>query len=225
MTKTINVLIVEDAPIIIEAWEAAFEHLSENQSRFKFKIKTATNCDDAQAEIRKAITSIPFDLVLLDINIPASSDQTLLSGEDLGVVLKETFPKIKIMVFTSHYNNYRLNSILKSLNPDGFIIKCEITFKTLLEALISVLDDLPYYSKTVLQLMRRHIISDFTLDRIDRQLLYHLSKGSKMKHLTEVILLSKSALELRKRNLKELFEVENRDDRDLILKAELLGFL
>jgi len=225
MTQTINVLIIEDEPLIIEAWKNAFNYLSNEHPNPSFKIKSAKNCDNALDEIRKGIISTPFDLVLLDINIPPSSDKTLLCGEDIGLIIKEAFPQIKIMVFTSLNNNYRLNSILKSLNPDGFIIKCEICFQSLLEALKSVLDDEPYYSKTVLQLMRRHFISDFSLDKIDRQLLYHISKGSKMKHLTETILLSKSALELRKRNIKELFELENGDDRDLILKAESLGYI
>jgi two-component system response regulator NreC len=162
---------------------------------------------------------------LIDINIPASTDKDLLCGEDLGLELKKHFPNIKIIVFTSHNNNYRLNSILKSLNPDGFLIKSDIDFPKLIEALTSVIYDLPYYSKEILQLMRRHIVNDFTLDKIDRQLLYQISKGAKTKNLSDVIPLSRSAIELRKRNLKELFGVEGGDDSNLLSKAEECGFI
>ena len=175
--------------------------------------------------MHRSVKGIPFDLVLLDINIPSSTDQKFICGEDLGIEFKKFFPQIKIIVFTAHSSNYRLNSILKSLNPEGFLIKSDIDFVKLLDALNSVLTDLPYYSKAILQLMRRHMANEFTLDKIDRQLLYQLSKGAKMKHLTDIIPLSTSALELRKRNLKELFEVEHGDDRSLLIKAEEHGFL
>ena len=225
MNKTFNVLIAEDEPLIIDVLKSAFEQIVESNGLLDFKIKTASNGDDALSEIDKAIKAAPFDLVLLDINIPASKDKKILCGEDLGMELKGIFPNVKIIVFTSHNNNYRLNNILKSLNPEGFIIKSDIDFQKLLDALNSVIMDLPYYSKAILQLMRRHMINDFSLDKIDRQLLYQLSKGAKMKHLTKVIPLSKSAIELRKRNLKELFEVEEGDDRDLLIKAENRGFI
>ena len=225
MNNIINVLIAEDEPLIINILITALNQISESNGLYDFKIKSVTNCDAAALEIEKSINTTPFDLALLDINIPASSDKKLLCGEDLGIELKNYFPNIKTIVFTSHNNNYRLNSILKSLNPEGFLIKSDIDFKKLLEALNSVLSDIPYYSKAILQLMRLHIINDFTLDKLDRQLLYQLSKGAKMKHLSDVIPLSKSAIELRKRNLKELFEVGEGDDRNLLIKAEEQGFI
>ncbi|EDP71914.1 putative nitrate/nitrite DNA-binding response regulator [Flavobacteriales bacterium ALC-1] len=225
MNKLINVLIVEDEPLIINALEMAFNAISESNGSFDFKIKSANDCDAGAEKIQKAVTSTPFDLVLLDINIPASKDKELLCGEDLGIELKNCFPNVKIIVFTSHNNNFRLNSILKSLNPEGFLIKSDIDFPKLLEAVKSVLDGLPYYSKAILQLMRRHMVNDFTLDKIDRQLLYQISKGAKTRHLHDIVHLSKSAIEHRKRNLKELFEVEDGDDRSLIIKAEERGFI
>lgn len=225
MANTTHVLIIEDEPLIINILIKALDEISESNGCYDFKIKSVVNCDDAKEELDKAVKGTPFDLVLLDINIPSSKDDKIICGEDLGIELKKYFPQIKTVVFTSHNNNYRLNSILKSLNPEGFLIKSDIDFAKLLDALNSVLDDMPYYSKAVLQLMRRHMVNEFTLDSIDRQLLYQLSKGAKMKHLADTIPLSTSAIELRKRNLKELFEVEQGDDRDLLVKAEEHGFL
>jgi DNA-binding NarL/FixJ family response regulator len=225
MSKTLNVLIVEDEPLIINILITALNQITESKGIFDFNIKSATDCDAANLEIQKAVRTKPLDLVLLDISLPASKDGKLLSGEDLGIEVRHFFPEVKIIVFTSHNNNYRLNNILKSLNPDGFIIKSDIDFNKLLEALNAVLEEMPYYSKAVLQLMRRHIFNDFTLDKIDRQILYQLSKGAKTKHLTDTIPLSTSAIEARKRNLKELFGVDQGDDRNLILKAEERGFI
>jgi DNA-binding NarL/FixJ family response regulator len=225
MDKKIRTLIVEDEPLMIEPMKLALNQLSESNGLLSFDIITSLDCDTAAREIERAVRSQPLDLVLLDINLKPSSNKKYLSGEDIGLEIRKYFPNAKIIVLTSHNNNYRLNNILKTLNPDGFLIKSDVDFAKLLDALNTVIDDTPYYSKAILKLMRRHIINDFTLDRIDRQLLYQLSKGAKMKHLSDVIPLSKSAIELRKRNLKEVFGVEEGDDRNLLIRAEECGFI
>ena len=225
MNKKIKTLIVEDEPLMIQPMKLALNQLSESNGLLDFEILTSLDCDTAVNEIERAVKSEPFDLVLLDINLKPSANGKYLSGEDIGVEIRRFFPNAKIIVLTSHNNNYRLNNILKTLNPDGFLIKSDVDFAKLLDALKTVIEDTPYYSRAILKLMRRHIINDFTLDRIDRQLLYQLSKGAKMKHLSDVIPLSKSAIELRKRNLKEVFGVEEGDDRNLLIRAEECGFI
>nr|WP_321232930.1 response regulator [uncultured Psychroserpens sp.] len=225
MSKHINVLIVEDEPLIIGLLETMLNQISENNGLLDFNVRSVMNCDSACNEIKRSISNEAFDLVFLDINIPASTDKKLLCGEDVGIELKNLFPNVKIVVLTSHSNNYRLNSILKSLNPEGFIVKAEIDFEKLKNAIIGIINEEPYYSKTILQLLRRHLLNDFVLDRTDRQLLYQISKGAKMKNLLKKIPLSKSAIEYRKRHLKEVFDVENGDDLDLITKAEECGYI
>ncbi len=225
MNRKIKTLIIEDEPLMIEPMKAALEQLNESNGLLEFNVRTSLDCDSAAQEIKRAVSSRPLDLVILDINLKQSSDGKYLSGEDLGVEIRRFFPDAKIIVLTSHNNNYRLNNILKTLNPDGFLIKSDVDFARLIEALKAVIEDTPYYSKAILKLMRRHIINEFTLDRIDRQLLYQLSKGAKMKHLSDIIPLSKSAIELRKRNLKEVFGVEEGDDRSLLVRAEECGFI
>ncbi|MBR9915730.1 MAG: response regulator transcription factor [Algicola sp.] len=225
MTKITNVLIVEDEPLIINVLESVFSQISEANGLLDFRVRSATSCDLARHEIEKAKGGEPFDLVLLDINIPGSGDKKILSGEDVGLELRNNFPEVKLMVFTSHNNNYRLNNILKTLNPEGFLIKSEIDFLKLTDAIKAVLNDEPFYSKTILRLMRRHISNDFVLDKIDRQLIYQISKGAKMKELTKILPLSKSAIEYRKRNLKQLFQVEEGNDRKLLIKAEERGYI
>jgi DNA-binding NarL/FixJ family response regulator len=225
MNKKINTLIIEDEPLMIEPMKLALNQLSESNGLLDFDVLTSLDCDTAVHEIERAVKCRPLDLVLLDINLKPSSNGKYLSGEDIGMEIRKYFPNAKIIVLTSHNNNYRLNNILKTLNPDGFLIKSDVDFAKLLDALKTVIDDTPYYSKAILKLMRRHIINDFTLDSIDRQLLYQLSKGAKMKHLSDIIPLSKSAIELRKRNLKDVFGVEEGDDMNLLIRAEECGFI
>ena len=225
MNDIINVLIVEDEPLIVGSLEAALKHLSEENSDLDFKTRTAKNCDDAQMEIHKAQQGKLFDLVLLDISIPASKDRKYLSGEDLGLKIKSEFPSAKIIVLTSYTDNYRLNNILQSLNPDGFLIKNDIDFKKLLLAIKTVINDPPFYSQKVLRLLRQTTFNDFKIDQLDRRLLFEISEGTKNNQLPDIIKLSKGGIERRKRHLKEVFDIKNGDDGVLIKAAKSKGFI
>jgi len=225
MNKHINTLIIEDEPLVIDSLKRILEQISDSGDTPDFKIRSAMNCDDADKAIEKAITKESLDLVLLDINIPASKDRSLVSGEDLGAKIRELFPLAKIIVFTSHNNNYRLNNIFMTVNPDAFLIKNEICLSDLTKAVKMVLSENIYYSNSILHLARLHIFSDFTLDRVNRQILHLLSKGIKTKDLTDYINLSKGGIERRKRALKEIFSVEHKDDGALLMEASKKGFI
>ncbi|QSS98108.1 response regulator [Psychroflexus sp. ALD_RP9] len=226
MLKPYTILIIDDHPLIVEAYKTAIKQAETQQNQFQFKVTSAEDADQALAIINqfKQQNSSP-DLVILDIKIPPSSDGKILSGEDLAPVLKATFNNLKLIVSTTFNNNYRLNSILKQINPDGLLVKNDITSKTLEEAMITVINQPPFYSKTVLQLLRKTASNNYLIDEIDRRLLYEISIGTRMNELPDVINLSKAALEKRKRNLKEVFKVQNNDDRSLIIQAKKEGYV
>jgi DNA-binding NarL/FixJ family response regulator len=143
----------------------------------------------------------------------------------LGVKIIQLLPNSKIIVATTFNDNYRINSIFKSINPDGFLIKNDLSPRELISAIESVIDESPYYSKSVIQLMRKQVSNEMVIDEIDRKILYELSRGTKMSELPQIISLSISAIEKRKRILKELFNLDKKDDRGLIKIAEQKGFI
>ena len=223
MGKTINVLIVEDEPITLSLLKRIFKHLSD--SYWNFKLHTAPNCDIALKKIKNAITGKSFDLVLLDINIPSSKDKKIQCGEDLGLELRNHFPKVKIIVYTAHNDNYRLHSILHSINPEGFLIKSDLDYKNLVNAINQILIRPPHYSTTIQSLMRQCILNEHIIDPIDKRLLYELSMGTRTKNLPSIINLSKSGVERRKRRLKEVFNIKEKGDKGLIQIAKKKGFI
>ena len=188
-------------------------------------IETAQNSDIALQKIDLASKSDGFDIIFLDIKLPPSDDGKILSGEDIGVKINQLLPNSKIIISTTFNDNYRVQSILKSVNPDGFLIKNDVDTDELIEAIKTVIFDPPYYSKSVIKLLRKQISSDFLLDKIDRQLLHELSIGTKMKDLPDVLPMSMAGIEKRKRQLKEIFNVQENEDRELILKAKEKGFI
>ncbi|WP_044401654.1 response regulator [Lacinutrix sp. Hel_I_90] len=219
---TINVLIIDDHPIIADAYKSALMKISRDDDQYEFSIFEANTIDKALLELSKKIT---FDLIFLDIKLPKSKDNKFLSGEDLGLEIRRVSPKSKIIVATTYNDNYRLNNILKSVNPDGFIIKNDITPNELVSAIEIVLDKPPYYSKTVLQLLRKQFANNFNLDKIDRQILFELSKGTKMVDLPNKIPMSIGGIERRKRQLKEVFGIIKEEDKVLVQMAKEKGFV
>jgi len=223
--NTCHVLIIEDHPLITEAYKKAFFQINLKNPKLNFNISTANTCDSAYIKINEASAQQGLNLVLLDIKLPPSKDGILLSGEDLGLKIIELMPHSKIIVSTTFNDNYRINSIFKSLNPDGFLIKNDLDPKELILAIESIIRGNPYYSKSVIELMRKLTSNDFLIDAIDRKLLHELSKGTKMSQLPDIIPLSMSALEKRKRVLKEIFNLVDKEDRDLFKIAEEKGFI
>lgn len=223
--KPINVLIIDDHPIIADAYKSAMLKISNTNKAYSFNIKVANDIDTAIYELNNSSSNKFFDIIFLDIKLPKSSNGLLLSGEDLGLEIRRITPKSKIIVATTYNDNYRLNNILKSINPDGFLIKNDISSNELVEAIITVIKNPPHYSKTILQLLRKQVTNDFILDKIDRQLLYELSMGTKMGDLPNVIPLSIGGLERRKRQLKEAFNIAKMDDKTLVEIAKQKGFI
>ena len=224
--KNYKALIIEDHPLISEAYKSAFNKISTQDPTISFKISVAHDCDTAYKMINDfSENNITLDIVFLDVRLPPSKNNDLLSGEDLGLMINLLLPEAKIIVSTTFNDNYRIQSIFKSINPDGFLIKNDISPNELMTTINTVMDDPPYYSKTVIKIIRREISNEFVLDYIDRKILYELSLGTRMKDLPTVLPLSIAGIEKRKRHLKNIFNIKTVDDKELILKAKEKGFI
>ena len=225
MTKY-TVLIIDDHPLISDAYKSAFNYIEKEDELISFEIDVAFDCDSANTIITEnSKNNTTIDIIFLDMSLPASKDKTILSGEDLGVIIKNLLPKSKIIVSTSYNDNYRIYSIFKNINPEGFLIKNDTTPKELVTAIKEVIREPPYYSKTVGKLIRKQFTNNYTLDDIDRKILHELSKGTKMKDLPAIIHLSISGIEKRKLHLKQIFNIVGTDDKKLILLAKEEGFI
>jgi len=224
MHQILKVLIIEDHPVNLEVYQFVLQDISLNNELLDFDIDTAENCDIAFNKIKKA-TKKTFDIIILDISLPHTNNSEILSGEDLGIKINELMPSSKILIITALNDNYRMYNILKNIQPMGFLIKSDINTKDIKRAVHALMNNHLFYSNSVLELQKNNICADFLLDKIDRQLLFELSIGTRMKDLPSIIPLSMAGIEKRRRRLKEIFEVVKLEDRDLVLKAKLKGFI
>ena len=219
----INILMVDDHPIIIEGYQNTL--MATKRDDQTLLIDTANDCDTAYKMLIKASDETPYDVCFFDISLPASTDGKISSGEDLALVARERLPDAKVIILTMFNESYRVHNIIKEINPDGFLIKSDLTSMELAEAFQQILKSPPYYSSTVSNYLKKTIISDIYVDDINRKILHLLSQGIKTRSLKEYIDLSMSAIEKRKKQLKLLFSVEDGKDETLLKIAREKGFL
>jgi len=223
MNQVINILMVDDHPIIIEGYQNTL--MATKKDNQTLIIDTANDCDTADLLMRRAAREKPYDVLFFDIRIPPSRDGLLTSGEDLAKLSKQLMPNAKVIILTMFNESYRIHNIIKNINPDGFLIKSDLTSSELAEAFQHIMVSPPYYSSTVNQFLNKLIVNEIQVDEINRKILYLLSQGIKTRSLTEHIDLSMSSIEKRKKQLKELFSIEDGKDETLISEARNKGFI
>lgn len=211
-----NVLIVEDEIIAANAYANILKSVPKNN----FIIKIVKNCDEAIAELK----ILNYQLVLLDLRIPPSSDQRYICGEDIGLFIRKTNPETKIIILSSITDALRTNSIVKEINPEGFLVKSDIEeSRDLVSIVLTILNDEKIYSKTI-EGYTNKVINNAIIDDFDRLILYYLSKGEKVKDIANYIPLSTRGIEARIVKLKSVF-LNKSEESNLIKKAKEYGLI
>ncbi|WP_248722038.1 response regulator [Seonamhaeicola sp. ML3] len=224
MTEKIRILMIDDHPMIIEGYQNTL--LFTKKEHQELLINIANNCDEAVKFMEKSINEErPYDMLFVDISLPPSKDGRMNSGEDLAEYARKILPNSKIVVLTMFNEPFRIHNIIKSINPEGFLIKSDLTSSELASAFQAVLNNPPFYSGTVNSFIRKTITSDIVIDEKNRKILHLLSQGVKTKNLATHLGISLSAVEKRKKQLKEIFSVEDGQDETLLSEARKRGFV
>jgi len=221
MIKKYRILIIEDHQLIIEGYKTALNNIFPNIKNTKFIIQSSRSINNAEIKLEKL--TLPYDLIILDLNFPNIENMKFMSSEDLGNKIRKKLPNTPIMIITANGSRYRINSIMESLNPEGYLIKSEITPSDFVNAVHSLLKGKCHYGKSVSKILKKRILKYYEIDSTDILIMQEICNGTKSKNLTKYIPLSKSGIEKRKRKLMELFNSEN--DRELIMYAKKEGFI
>lgn len=224
MIQKIKILMIDDHPMIIEGYQNTL--LFTKKETQELEIDVANNCDEAIACMDKSIEKgIPYNVLFVDISLPPSTDGLMSSGEDLAEYARNVLPNAKIIILTMFNESFRIHNIIKTIDPEGFLIKSDLTSVELASAFQTVLNNPPFYSGTVNKYIRKTMSSDIVIDEKNRKILHLLSQGVKTKNLSSHLDISLSAVEKRKKQLREIFEVKDGQDETLLNKAREKGFV
>ncbi|MGS2738786.1 response regulator [Sinomicrobium sp. M5D2P17] len=219
-----NIVLIDDHPLITKVFRDTLKGVA-REDLLVFNIVEVHSCDEALTLFGKLSSLYRIDMVFLDLQLPPSSDGEMISGEDLGLSIRERSPDTKIIIVTAFNDPYRIHTLLENINPDGFLVKNDLEPEELPTIIRHLIQDPPYYSATVAQALRPYMAHHALLDKIDRHLLHELSLGATLSHMVTVLPLSRSAIVKRKQRLKEYFDIRGGDDRELIRKAHEKGFV
>lgn len=224
MTEKIKILMIDDHPMIIEGYQNTL--LFTKKDSQELIIDIANNCDEAVRCMNKAVeNNLPYDVLFVDISLPPSADGSMSSGEDLAEYSRTILPNAKVIILTMFNESFRIHNIIKTIDPEGFLIKSDLTSSELASAFQAVLNNPPFYSGTVNSHIRKTITSDIVIDDKNRKILHLLSQGVKTKNLAAHLDISLSAIEKRKKQLREIFEVGDGQDETLLSEARKKGFV
>lgn len=217
-----NILIVDDHPFIIQGYKNAITRY--NPKEYEFFIEQANDCKSAYDIITNPETSV-FDIAFLDISMPTYEEKGIFSGEDLAKLLNEYMPNCKIILLTMYTELLKIQNIIDTINPNGLVIKNDLTFDELLFGFDKVINNETYYSQSIQKMIDQSQHETIEIDLFDKQILFHISKGTKTKDIPQYVPISLEAIEKRKLNLKKLLNLQEGSDIDLVREAKNKGLL
>ncbi|KLT69511.1 response regulator transcription factor [Flavobacterium sp. ABG] len=212
-----NILIVDDHPFIIEGYKNAITRY--NTKQYEFIIAQAHDCKSGYDLIENSTTP-NFDVAFLDISMPPYEEKDIFSGEDLARLIAKKMPHCKIVLLTMYTELLKIKTIIRTINPNGLIIKNDLTFDELLFAFDRVMKNEKYYSQSVQKMLNQSPHNSIEIDEFDKQILFHLSKGTSVADMPQYIPISINAIEKRRTNLKELLKIKSGSDDDLVKEAK-----
>jgi DNA-binding NarL/FixJ family response regulator len=217
-----HILIVDDHPFIIQGYKNAITRYKPDE--FEFIIEQANDCKSGYDIITNPETK-DFDIAFLDISMPAYEEKGMFSGEDLAKLLNKYMPNCKIILLTMYTELLKIKNIIDAINPHGLVIKNDLTFDELLFGFDKVINNEIYYSQSIQKMMDLDQSETIEIDLFDKQILFHLSKGTKTKEITQYIPISLEAIEKRKLSLKKRLDLKEESDIELVREAKKRGLL
>ena len=213
---------IDDHPSMIEGYKSI---LSFNDLGLRIITTPAYNCESAYNIIDKTSVSEAFDFAFVDLSLPPYLEKNIKSGEDLALLIKNKFPKCKIVILTSHAEAFILDNIQRNIAPNGLLVKSDFTADEFLLAFEKIYNNHIYTSKTVIENIAELHEKNSFLDENNRKLITLLAEGVKTKNLPQRMNLSISAIDKRKAQIKFYFKIEKGSDEDIIREAKKHGLI
>lgn len=224
MIEDLNILIVDDHPLLIDSYINLLNYTIENHN---LKFLKATNAKEAYNAIKFNYSNKKkIDLAIFDINIPIYKEELIFDGCDLALKFKELFPFSKSLIVSMHFEGCLISKIIKDVKPDAIINKSDIDYETLSNVIDKVLNGGTFISETMKLALDKFYKSKFYLDEIDMEIIRLIEKEIKTKDLPQHVGISLSAIEKRKNKIKYfMLNGKKGNDKILLNKAKELNLI
>lgn len=213
-------LIVEDHSLLTEGYRKILEELLPGP---ELTVDEVQDCKTAYDVLRKSRNS--YDLILLDINLPADHKRNVESGMDLIPLIKSNNKDCLLVVLTSHSQAILLYDLLREHQPNGLLVKTDFNSDSLKLALQKIFGGTQVTTDSVTAAVDIITSKKEYLDLHNRQIITLISKGIKTKSMTKYLPLSTSAIDKRKAQIKDYFLIRTGSDEDIVREARKFGLI
>lgn len=218
-----TILIVDDHPINVDGYQALLANIESNKGS---EYPLAFDCKQAYNTINNHhLEGKTIDFAFIDVSLPAYEEKNMFSGTDIALLIRSLFPNCKIIIISMHKEPLWVNQIYKSVNPEGFIAKSDINYKSFPEIFQNIEKNEIYLSPSIKSSQKVMIQKNINWDDYDSKILQLIAEGIKTINLPNFIPLSLSTIEKRKANIKKQLILNSGSDKELIDIARNLGFL
>ena len=218
-----NILIIDDHPMSVDSYKTLLSCIESNK---KAKYLLGYNCEEAFRLLHQTKgDSKLIHFAFIDVNLPPFEEKKLFSGSDVAKLIRDYFPDCKIIIISMHNEPVWVSQIYNSINPEGFIAKSDIDYKSFPEAFKSVENNEIYCSKSIKQSRKIMIQKNINWNENDSKMLRLIAEGVKTKDLPNYISLSLSAIEKRKASIKKQLILESGSNKELLDSAKSLGLI
>ncbi|WP_428655663.1 response regulator [Runella sp.] len=192
--EPINILIVDDHPMVIEGVKALLQHVE--------YIHIEGTVNDAFSAV-DFLKKNKVEVVLMDINLPD------LSGIDLCRKLKEDYPKLKILAMSTFKERSYITRMIEQ-GASGYVLK-NVPKDELVEAITQAYAGRMYLSMEVSQVL----VSSQPqkplplLTSREKEVLGCIAEGLTNNEIAEKLFISPLTVDSHRKNLLAKFQVKN----------------
>jgi len=199
MNSVINILLVDDHPLVRDGLRARLEAMPQ------FKITAeAGSADEALEQARLH----PIDLVLMDINMRG------VNGIEATAQFKQAFPQIAVLILSMHDKLEYVTQAIRA-GAHGYVLK-DAPGSDIVVAIETVMSGGIYYSAAVQRQLARPVPQDSQLTSREDEVLRHIANGESNKQIARALDLSVRTVETHRLNIKRKLGIEG--------QAELIRF-
>lgn len=218
----IKILMIDDHPLILEGYKTT---LAQNKLGITLSARTITSLEEGYYLSQNKVELTQYSICFIDRNMPPFRKKEIENGEDLAVLLKAAHPDLKIVILTSHDEPILLYQLRKRLRPEAILVKSDLDYKSMQDAFQKIVEGQHYYSQVAhegLETIKRYLN---VFDETDRKIILLLSQGLRTKTLPESLNLTLSAINSRKKIIKDKLGVPNGDDEAIVRASRKAGLL
>ncbi len=187
-----RILIVDDHPLLADGLRSLIT---------EYRLSQAPSTASSAAECRRLLRSSPFDLVLLDINLPDAS------GIDLCKEIIESCPGIKVLAITS-FSEFSFVNRMMTNGASGYVLKNAMP-EEFVKGIETVMKGDIFLCHEVDILMNKTTEKHIFLTRRESELLRLITEGYTNQEIAEKLFLGNETIKSYRKNLLFKLNVKN----------------